>query len=109
MTYYIGQKLYYVPKHGEKKEITITKIGRKYLECDGLYHSKILISDLSSLNPKDNTSYYEGQAYLSKEDYEKELKRQYNADVLYYTIEKERKNLSIEQINKIFEIIGYNN
>ena len=36
MNYYIGQKLYFVPKNGEKKEITITKIGRKYLESEGV-------------------------------------------------------------------------
>lgn len=109
MKYSIGQKLWFVPRNGTSKEIEIIKIGRKYLECKGLYHQKILIKDLTAINPNDNSCYYDGHAYISKEHYEQELKRQHSADILYYTIEKEKKNLSIEQINKIFEIIGYNN
>ena len=105
MNYYIGQKLWFVPRNGTRKEIEIIKIGRKYLECKGLYHQKILIKDLTAINPNDNSCYYDGQAYLSKEHYEKELQRKDAANILWYEIDKIRNKLSMEHIEKIWDIL----
>ncbi len=103
--YYVGQKLYFVPRNGTRKEIEIKKRGRKYLECEGLYHSKLLISDLSEVNPRDDSCYYSGQAYISKEHYELEVKRKDAVNILWYEIEKIRNKLSMEQIEKIWDVL----
>lgn len=109
MKYSIGQKLWYEPgfyKREKGKEITISKIGKIYLECDGLHGSKLKINNLTEkANSKNNDSYYSGQAYLSKEHYEKEIQRKEAANILWYEIEKRRNKLSMEQIERIWDIL----
>lgn len=109
MKYSIGQKLWFKPKkysNCDCYEITISKIGNKYLTCDELYHSKIRISDLSQkANSKNNDSYYSGQAYLSKEHYEKEIKRKEAANILWSAVEARKNKFTMEQIEKIWDIL----
>ncbi len=37
----VGQKLWFVPRHGTSREITITKLGRKWFETDTKYRFNI--------------------------------------------------------------------
>lgn len=64
----VGQTLWFVPAHGyTPREVTITKIGRKWMTVTAPGFREIRI-DAETLYPHEADT--RGQAYLSKEVYE---------------------------------------
>ena len=67
----VGQKLWLVPgsRHSEPREVTVTKVGRKWAYIDGYYHSRNTRVDMETL-VLDGTIGYPDHCYLSKKAWE---------------------------------------
>ena len=68
----VGQKLWYVPNHGEAREIEVTKVGRKWATTPARRGLRVDVNTLSA----DDAGYSPGRCYLDREKYETEQARQ---------------------------------
>jgi len=100
----VGQVLYYVPesRHNQSKCVTITKVGRIWLSCDGMRISK------ETLRADGNGYASPGECWLSKEEYDRyrelckaweELKRRIRDQY------QPSKDLSVDDIQGVIRLL----
>lgn len=64
----VGQKLWFVPRHSQAREITVTKVGRKWADADGT-KGRICLETLGVVEG----GYTFGRCVLDREAYEASL------------------------------------
>jgi len=95
----VGQKLWFVPKHGSGKEIEVTKVGRKWAQASGVRQGVKI--DVETLYAVDG-GYSCGRCHLDREKYETEQARQVEWLDLYQRINSSPpSHLTLEDIREI--------
>lgn len=107
MTLSVGQALWYVPSEGigGPREVTITKIGRKWAQLSG-NHGRMDIKSYWIDGGQDTSP---GRCWISKEVYEAELSRQKAWIVLYEMVWPKYRapdGISTDAINSMIELLS---
>ena len=105
----IGQKIYFKPINNAARgsrdiiETTVSKIGRKYFECEGMWSIKFFIDTLGD-NSGQYCSSYKG--YLSKQDILDEEESEKILRILQKEFDRFTSNLNLDQLRRINDIIN---
>ena len=102
----VGQKVWCnvhnFGRRTELKETHITKIGRKYVYVDLVWHDKFHIDTLV----EHNESNYKGRMYLDKQIYLDEKELEANCKQLHKVFDNYRRpEISLEQSRRILKIL----
>ncbi|MFQ3543547.1 hypothetical protein Q7A53_05630 [Halobacillus rhizosphaerae] len=108
----VGMKLYLQPtgnmarRTKEVKEVTVSKVGRKYFEVEELWRDKFAIDDLRDVTEYSNDwqGYFSLQELEDDEEYEELLS---DLRIYFGSIGRNRNstNLSLDQLRQIKEMI----
>lgn len=103
----VGQKLWFVPneRHGNPREVTVTKVGRKWFETDG-YTPRISVESLKA----DGGQYLSpGRCYLSKSEHTHAVATTQAWSEFKRQIERMWQSPDLEQITAAREALGMSN